>query len=175
MTGRELLAKLLVSYQSSYDIEQPFAIGEVLYDAHASFRVTSAKYVLVKKAELWRADCFEHVFFKCAELIDKEDITRFARQAVSDIEPEFVRKGKACPGKDHMYTYITGIFFSDKSVPEDVKQAVKKYRFVKNYRMGIRGYCEGRLLVFDLENGEIFGNRAAKALVKGYRQFVKQA
>lgn len=34
----------------------------------------------------------------------------------------------------------------------------------------IRGYSEARLLVFDLEAGEIFGNRAAKEMVKGYRK-----
>lgn len=34
----------------------------------------------------------------------------------------------------------------------------------------IRGYSEARLLVFDLEAGEIFGNRASKEMVKGYRK-----
>lgn len=34
----------------------------------------------------------------------------------------------------------------------------------------ICGYSEARLLVFDLEAREIFGNRAAKEMVKGYRK-----
>ena len=103
MTGVNLLEKLLDSYQSSYDIDRAYDVDGDIYDAHASFNVTSAKYVLIKKAELWRANCFEHVFFR-----------------------------------------------------------------VLDYRFAIRGYSEARLLVFDLENHKVFGNRAAKDLVKGY-------
>ena len=44
------------------------------------------------------------------------------------------------------------------------------FRYFKNYLASIRGYSEARLLVFDLEAGEIFGNRAAKEMVKGYRK-----
>ncbi len=34
----------------------------------------------------------------------------------------------------------------------------------------IRGYSEARILVFDLEERNIYGNRAAKDLVKGYKK-----
>ena len=47
---------------------------------------------------------------------------------------------------------------------------MQRFRYFKNYLASIRGYSEARLLVFDLEAGEIFGNRAAKEMVKGYRK-----
>ena len=59
MKGHELLEKLLQSYQAAFDITRPYDIEGDRYEAYAAFNVTSAKYVLVKKAELWRADCFE--------------------------------------------------------------------------------------------------------------------
>jgi hypothetical protein len=55
MTGQELFEKLLESYRSAFDITRPFDVNGDIYDAYAAFNVTSAKYVLVKKAELWRA------------------------------------------------------------------------------------------------------------------------
>ena len=64
MTGEELLQTLLESFQASYDVERTCDINGDIYDAYASFNVASAKYVLMKKAELWRAECFEHVFFR---------------------------------------------------------------------------------------------------------------
>ncbi|MDO4312529.1 MAG: hypothetical protein Q4C52_05545 [Eubacteriales bacterium] len=168
MTGTELLEQLLDSYQSSYDIAKPFDINGDVYDAYASFNVTSAKYVLIKKAELWRANCFEHTFFRYLDNLSSKDLETFHRHVVEYIEPELVRGGKSCPDKDHMYTFMTGIFICENGVPEDVKKQFKKYHFVKNYRFSIRGYSEVRLLVFDLKNRKIFGNAAAKDLVKGY-------
>ena len=65
MEGKDLLERLLDFHKSSYDIERPFDVDGDIYDAYAKFCVTSAKYVLVKTAELWRANCFEHTFFRC--------------------------------------------------------------------------------------------------------------
>ncbi|MGN1193798.1 MAG: hypothetical protein ACI4S0_14095 [Dorea sp.] len=170
MTGKELFEKLLVSYRSSFDIERDYDINGDVYDAHASFNVTSAKYVLIKKAELWRADCFEHVFFRVTDELKLEDIERFRKEVVTYIEPQLVRGGKKWPEKDHMYTYMTAIYICNDGVSEEVKKAVKKFGYIKNYLMTIRGYSEVRMLVFDLKNHKIFGNRAAKDLVKGYKK-----
>ena len=71
-------------------------------------------------------------------------------------------------GKRPMYTYMTGVFIAGHGVSDQVKKMVKSFGYVKNYRFAIRGYSEARLLVFDLENHKVFGNRAAKDLVKGY-------
>lgn len=168
MEGGDLLERLLKSYQVSYDIEKAYDIKGDIYDAHACFNVTSAKYVLIKKAELWRANCFEHVFFRVLDQLNVEDVERFREQIVSYIEPQLVRGGRKCPEKDHMYTYMTGIFIAENGVSDDVKKMVKHFKYVKNYRFTIRGYSEVRMLVFDLQNKKIFGNHAAKDLVKGY-------
>lgn len=168
MTGKELFDKLLASYQSSYDVDRAYDINGDIYDAHASFNVTSAKYVLVKKAELWKANCFEHAFFRVAGELNKRDIDKFKEHVISYIEPQLVRGGRKCPEKDHMYTYMTGLFICEDGVTEEAKNAVKKFSYIKNYRFTIRGYSEVRLLVFDLKNKKVFGNRSAKDLVKGY-------
>lgn len=72
--------------------------------------------------------------------------------------------------KDHMYSFITGIFFSEEGISEEAKKEIRKFKFFKNYRFGIRGYSEARLLVFDMENRKVAGNRAARALIQGYRK-----
>lgn len=170
MTGTKLLEQLLDSYQSSYDIAKPFDVNGDVYDAYASFNVTSAKYVLIKKAELWRANCFEHTFFRCIEQLTSNDLAAFYSQITELIEPEFVRCGRKNPEKDHMYTFITGIFICENSIPDDVIKEIRKFKYFKNYLLGIRGYSEARLLVFDLKNRRISGNAAAKDLIKGYNK-----
>ena len=170
MTAQELLEKLLDSYRQSFDITRPFQVDGHVYDAYAAFNVTSAKYVLVKTAELWRANCYEHTFFSCRASLCRNDLDIFREEIVNHIEPEIVRAGKACMEKDHMYTYITGIFICEQGVPKELKNDICRFRFFKNYRLGIRGYSEARLLVLDIKNHETLGNRAAKDLIKGYKK-----
>lgn len=168
MTGNEMLEKLLDSYKNSYDIERSYQADGDLYDAYARFNVTSAKYVLVKKAELWRANCFEHVFFKVVDQLMIEELDRFRELIDTYIEPRLVREGKKYTDKDHMYSFITAVYICEDGLTEEAKAAVKKFSFMKNYLMGIRGYSQARVLVFDLQGKKVFGNRMAKDLVKGY-------
>lgn len=170
MTGQEFLEKILASYQEAFDITRLFDVNGDRYDAYAAFNVTSAKYVLVEKAELWRANCYEHTFFKCCRSFAPEILDAFGREIVEYIEPRIVRQGRDCMEKDHMYTFITGIFICDEVVPEELKKQMKMFRFFKNYRFGFRGYAEARLLVFDMKSKKVMGNRAARELVKGYRK-----
>lgn len=170
MTGHEFMEKVLAAYQEAFDITRPFEVDGHRYDAYAAFNVTSAKYVLVEKAELWRANCYEHTFFSCCPSFGREELNAFDAEVREYIEPQIVRQGRGCMEKDHMYTFITGVFFSEEGISEELKKAVRKFKFFKNYRFGIRGYCEARLLVFDMKNRKVAGNRAARALVKGYRK-----
>ena len=170
VTGSEFLNRLLCSYRSSFDIEEPFDIKGDIYDAHASFTVTSAKYVLIKKAELWRADCFEHVFFRVLDRMCVKELEKFRGQITDYIEPELVRKGGRWPEKNHMYTYITAVYICEDGLEPDVKKALRRFRFEKNYLFTVRGYSQARVIVFDLKERRIYGNGAARQLVKGYKK-----
>ena len=63
MNSEYILDKIVDTYRSNFDVEEPYEFHGEVYDAYAGFCMTSAKYVLVKRAELWRAHCFEHAFF----------------------------------------------------------------------------------------------------------------
>ena len=170
MTSDALLEKLLRSYKASYDIEQNCKIGGDIYDAYASFNVSNAKYVLIKKAELWRANCFEHVLFRIEAAVTKDTLGAFKKKIDDYIEPEIVRGGKKWPEKDHMYTYITAVYICKNGVDKETEKAVRKFRYVRNYKFTIRGYSEARILIYDMKSGRAFGNRAARDLIKGYKK-----
>lgn len=170
MNNEAVLERLLKSYRSSFDIECPYTVFGEQYDAYGAFRVTSSKYVLSKKAELWRAQCFEHVFFQLTDNISEEILDHFKQQITDHIEPEMVRHNESCPPKDHMYTYITGIFIAENGVSPDMVKKIRKFRFSRNYRFMIRGYCDARIVVIDVKNQNFYGNPAAKDILKGYKK-----
>lgn len=165
-----VLERLLRLYEPCFDLKRPFVAGETLYDAYAFCDVTSRKYVLVEKAELWRAYTFEHVFFREIDVFSQKELQEYERQLQEKLEPEFVRGGEKCPMPNHMCTYLTGIFLSRGAVSKDAIRAAKKHKFRRNYRFALRGYCESRLAVLDLEKKQIYGNAAAKPLAKRLKQ-----
>lgn len=170
MNGQDILDKIVGTYRQNFDVEEPYAFHGEVYDAYAGFSMTSAKYVLVKRAELWRAHCFEHAFFQCRDVVQRGELLGFQKQLLDYMEPELVRGGEKEPVKDHMYTYLTGIFISEKAVSLETVQTLKKLKFRKNYRFAVRGFSEERVVLFDLENHRIYGNPAAKDLIKGYKK-----
>ena len=173
MNGQEIRDRLLHSYERSYDIVKPSEVNGHTYDACASYHESGAKYVLSKKAELWRISCPEHAYFKAVEELNDQDVETFLTDLTEWIEPKVVREGKEVPDTDHMYTLVTGIFFADKPVADSVKKKIRKYKYYKNYRFSLRGYCQVRLLVFDTAEQKVFGNRAAWELVKGYAKMFR--
>ena len=168
MNAQELMQKLLHSYERSFDITTPCEVNGHTYDASAYYNETGAKYVLVKKAELWRISCYENVYFRVVEELTGQDVEEFLNDLVTWIEPKVVRRGKDVPDADHMYTLVTGIFFADSAVSDAVRKKIRKIRYYKNYRFSLRGYCQLRVLVFDVEQKKVFGNRAARELIRGY-------
>lgn len=165
-----VLEKLLGFYHPCFDLKRPFAVGETVYDAYAFCDVTSSRYVLIERAELWRAYTFEHVFFRETDLFSRSELQEYERQLREQIEPEFVRKGQKYPIPNHMCTYLTGIFICHQAVSGDTVRAIRKHRFRLNYRFALRGYCESRLVVLDLDKKQIYGNAAAKSLAKRLKQ-----
>lgn len=110
MNGQEIRDRLLHSYERSYDIVKPSEVNGHTYDACASYHESGAKYVLSKKAELWRISCHEHAYFKAVEKLNDQDVETFLTDLTEWIEPKVVREGKEVPDTDHMYTLVTGIF-----------------------------------------------------------------
>ena len=117
MLGTELLETLLASYAECYDIQRDYPIQDAVYPAYAKFNVTSAKYVLMKKAELWRVNCFEHAFFSVVSSLQTEDLQKLRRQITEYMEPQLVRSGAKYPPPNHMYTFLTAIFISEAGFP----------------------------------------------------------
>jgi hypothetical protein len=170
MTGNELREKLIASHVGSYDLTPRFTVGNTTYDVYAHFSATSVGYVLVRAAELYQAHSFEHTFINVFGQLRAQDLFLFRSQIAETIEPELVRAGNAYPAKDHMCSFVTGLFVSEKPAGEAARQAAENFRYGKSYLLSWRGYCLARIVVFDLAAGEIFGSPYAREVVKGYKK-----
>ncbi len=64
MNSADYLNRLLLKYSGTFDIYQPYMIMGREYPAYGYFFSHVEKYVLVRKANMWSADSYEHILLR---------------------------------------------------------------------------------------------------------------
>lgn len=158
LTREEILKKLLKSYAAYFDIEE-VSNTEAPLVGKCHFHVRSAKYVLLKKAELWNADSHEHVYIFSVPVLTA-DIYRSCEklayeQGMALIEPK--------PG--HMYTYITAVFICDTCTPE-AKKLLRKCRIYKSFHFSLHGWMDFHTVLAERGCKKFLTNRSGRVNAK---------
>ena len=169
MNSADYLNRLLLKYSGTFDIYQPYTILGREYPAYGYFFSHVEKYVLVRKANMWSSDSYEHILFTTPEELTTAHLEEY-RQAVTEyIEPKLVLKGEKLPEPNHMYSYITIAVITEKPLSAETKKAVRKFKFEKSYMHSIRGFSQARLAVASMEDERVTLNGAARTLKKLYK------
>lgn len=168
MTANQYLDRLLVRYSGMFDIYRPYRINETEYPAYGYFFSHNEKYVLVREANLWAADSYEHMLFITAKTITQEDVDKADQLIREYMEPVFVRQGDDLPPANHMYSFLTIVMICEEKPSTEVLKRIKKYKFDKGYQFNLRGYCNGRLIAVDLESEHVTTNFAARKSKKTF-------
>lgn len=149
--------RLLEYYSRNHELFCPYHLDGTIYDTYAHYS---------------QFDCTEHAFIRSTLTLSKTDLLRFREQLTTYIEPWLIRRGKSSPGLNHIYTYVTGIFISERKLSNDVCRAIRHFRYYKGYGYYRSGYCQARIAAFDLERGSVVCSPAAKDLMEEYREIL---
>lgn len=158
METQQLLDRALLSFSGSFDITRPAQVASRTVDALAQFRAINEKYVFSRKHVLWEADAFEHALFVTTPRLTRAQVEDWFAFLTREAEPELVHPGAPCPPEGHMYTYLTLVFLC-KEAEEDALRALRRLRFVKNYRFSLRGWATGRAVAAVIADGKVAANR----------------
>lgn len=169
MRTSDYLDRLLAKYAGTFDIYKPYVIHGKEYPAYGYFFSHTEKYVLVRAANMWSSDCYEHILFMETHEITKE-LLEEAYAIIKDyMEPELVRRGEDAPPPNHMYSYLTVAVLSEKAVFEPVHRAIKKFKYEKGYKFNMRGFSQAHIICATMEDEKVYTNFAARASAKAFR------
>ena len=158
VTREEMLEKLLDAYSGYFDIERAESSALPLA-AVCHFNVRTAKYVLLKKAELWSADSNEHVYiFSVPEL--NEEVYRSCEKLAYDRGMSLID-----PKPGHMYTYITAVFLCDTCTPE-AEKLLKKCRLYKSFHFSLHGWMDFHTVLVRRGAADFPTNRSGRTNAK---------
>ena len=161
LTREEMLERLMRSYEPYFDVER-YEDGEkddMPLSAHCRFYVHSSKYVLIKKAQLWAADCNEYVYvFSVPELT--EEVFARCRDYAYEEGMKLVN-----PKPDHMYSYITAVFLCDTCTPE-ARKALQKCRIYKSFHFSLYGWMDFHTALLVRGENRSYTNRSGRGNAK---------
>jgi hypothetical protein len=158
MESEQYLKKILSKYRLTFDVTEPYFFRGKNYPAYGYFASSDEKFVLSKKATLWKAKTFEHVLFLTETKCTAKLLSEIGQLMETGMESEMVRKGKRFPEEDHMYSYLTVVIISKCSPDREAVRAAENFRFVKNYLFTIRGRAEGHVVLVDMEKQQVYTN-----------------
>lgn len=169
MKAADYLDQLLQKYSGTFDIYQPYVIHGKEYPAYGYFFSHTEKYVLVREANMWSADSYEHVLFIRAQEVDQALIGEAYALVRDYMEPVLVRKGEALPAQGHMYSYLTISLIAEKPLSKQMKKAVRRFRFEKGYRFNVRGFAQAHIVCATMEDEKVYTNYAGRKAAKLYQ------
>ncbi len=173
----DYLKRVLSYYANSFDITRPYTLGGQEHAALAAMHAHEDQYVRIVGTTLWNAESHEYTLFETFDDAPPtvEQVQSLFRLAEGEMEEKFVRCGEKLPPKDHQYTWLTVVLISAHTPDEAVKQTVRRLKKTRYYQYYLRGYSEVRMILVDLEAGELTTNRAARDLKKLYAIALKNA
>lgn len=173
MNTGDYLDHLLRKYSGTFDIYQPYVIHGKEYPAYGYFFSHVEKYVLVREANMWSSDSYEHILFIEAEEVIPALIEEAYKIVREYMEPVLVRKGEDLPAPGHMYSYLTISIIAQKPLSKEMRKAVKHFKFEKGYRFNMRGFSQAHIICTTLEDEKVYTNYAGSKSAKLYKQNFK--
>lgn len=173
MNTGDYLDHLLRKYSGTFDIYQPYVIHGKEYPAYGYFFSHVEKYVLVREANMWSSDSYEHILFIEAEEVIPALIEEAYEIVREYMEPVLVRKGDDLPAPGHMYSYLTISIIAQKPLSKEMRKAVKHFKFEKGYRFNMRGFSQAHIICTTLEDEKVYTNYAGSKSAKLYKQNFK--
>ena len=168
------LSRILEKLLPTHDIVRDYSVNGQVLPAYARYEAMNEKYVLSRKATLWKAGEYEHMlFFTVPAQGAPDSFTALAQQLITDyMEPVLARGNEKYPPRDHMRTFLTAVIVSEVSPSETLIRRIRKYRFDKGYQFSFRGFSQGRLVFVDLSAGKVYTSPAANDVAEFFRQIL---
>lgn len=155
--------KILDNLKFNFDINEGRNHGGAVFDAYAESHIRNEKYVASKKAVIYAFENHEECLIKHLRKASISQIDKIIEATKENILNNIQLS------EDHMSTTITLILVSETPIDKLIAKHVKRYRYQKSFKFGLKGWIAFRIVLVDLENEEVICSKEAKKVGKFYQ------
>lgn len=160
MTTNSYLDMLEKKHRAYFNVSKNYKIGNMDFDLYAEFHMKSQRYFFITALDAY--EVHEYRFIKVFKDLDIEKIQDYVSWLQSEI------KVLAKPDEQHMSTNITGVAVVETGISDEVARFIKKYKYTKFFTLGLKGWCDIRLLGVDMASYRVVANNKGKEVVKDF-------
>lgn len=151
-------------YKYYYKVERDKEISGVKVDIFALSSTEHFRQVLTKSIKIDQHYTKEYAVVKAEKkFVDKNEVEKFSEYLKSLINEPFT------PSVDIMSTIINGVLISALGFSEEALSFAKKFKFSKSFLLGIKGWCDIRLILVDLKEENLYSNQKGKEVLSAYK------
>lgn len=155
--------KIIDNLKYNFDINEGCNYGGAVFDVQAESHIRNEKYVASKKAVIYAFENNEECLIKHLHNTSIRQIDK-----IIEVTKESILKSIQLTD-DHMSTTITLILVSETSIDKQIAKHIKRYKYQKSFKFGLKGWIVFRIVLVDLENEEVICSKEAKK-VGGFYQ-----
>lgn len=158
----EYLERLKDLYKYNFDLEEDPVIAGREFDLYAFSEIQHEQYFASRSIKIWSYNNYEHCLVK--KINSAEESMLAGRDYYQELIDELVE-----PHRGHRQSYITLVEIREQVLSLDLIQEVEEFSLGKSFWLGIRGWCDVRLILVDLAEGRLIVNREAEDISDYYR------
>jgi len=162
-TLKEYLDELENRYRAHYNVETHKTIAGKQSDIYAISIIEHFRHVLSKKIQIDHYKEREIILVKgFDQFIQAEEIKGFSQFLINS------KKELVSPSFEVMSHIINGIMISSQSFSKEAIEAAQRFKYGRTFCLGIKGWCDIRLLLIDIKNRCVFCNAKGKEIAEIY-------
>jgi hypothetical protein len=162
-TLEEYLEELEKRYQGHYNVERSKAIAGKELDIYAISIIEHFRHAFTKSIQIDHYQEKEIILVKgFKEFIQAKEIIEFSQYLVT------TSKELITPSFEIMSHVINGIIISSQGFSEDAISNAQKFKYGRTFCLGIKGWCDIRLLLIDIKNHHVYCNAKGKEIIEIY-------
>ena len=160
----EYLKDLEERYKYYYGVERNKEILGVKVDIFAQSSTEHFRQVLTKKIKIDKHYTKEYAVVKAEKrFVNRSEIDRFS-QFLKSLVNKLIT-----PSVDTMSTILNGVLISASGFSEESVSFAKRFKFSKSFLLGIKGWCDIRLILVDLKEKKLYSNQKGKEVLSAYK------
>ncbi len=160
MKSEEYLKLLRELYLAHFNMEKDKEILDRHFDLYAFCEVKNEKYIAHQSLKIYSYNDYEHCLVDMQTEFNDSNLTRefFQKCAAELIEIN----------SQHHQTFLTYVMAVEEGVSREQAAKVKKFKFSKSYWLGLKGWCDLRLILVDLKSHQVYSNKKGREIAAKY-------
>lgn len=148
---------------NSFDIYRDHTVDGYKYDLFAEHHLRTDHYILTRKTVIESIEANEYCFIKYFQTIDEDLLDKYKQQLIKAID------SIVDTDHGHMSSILTGVLVVDNKPTEDIIDMVKKFKYHKGFKFGLKGWVDIRLILVTMNQSYIVTNKKGREVQGLYR------